>query len=250
MPPKPKVKKSALKPTARTAGQKRNRSRVIDDEAGCSDDSPDEAEESDSEGSLADFIANDSDPEVASTAGKADDLLDTDDEDEVLLQKVNTPPKKRGRPPKSATSSSAAVTMKPPGHPAYPTNDFSLTITKSKADVHTTAIDEVAKFMETHCIKGGVATEVGMRAFQYHLQCVMRMHWPTSKEYVTYLSKEIRKLMPQKGLGYKVTLKPCRQGQEFSAMLGYITKDQGKCALFYFPTHAYSRRVLTGIYYC
>ena len=38
----------------------------------------------------------------------------------------------------------------------------------------------------------------------------------------------IRKLLPDKGKGYKLTLKPLQGGQTLNAMIGYITKDQGK----------------------
>lgn len=38
----------------------------------------------------------------------------------------------------------------------------------------------------------------------------------------------VRKLLPDKGKGYKMQLKPLVGGQNLNAMIGYITKDQGK----------------------
>ena len=38
----------------------------------------------------------------------------------------------------------------------------------------------------------------------------------------------LRALLPNHGKGYKLILKPLAQGQTMTAMIGYITKDQGK----------------------
>mmetsp|Transcript_12969 Transcript_12969/g.17672 ORF Transcript_12969/g.17672 Transcript_12969/m.17672 type:complete len:132 (-) Transcript_12969:590-985(-) len=38
----------------------------------------------------------------------------------------------------------------------------------------------------------------------------------------------IRDLLPGKGRGYKLQVKPLAKGQSLIAMVGYITKDQGK----------------------
>lgn len=131
----------------------------------------------------------------------------------------------------SRTSRQNAVALKGPGHPSFPINDFSLTITKSNGDVGLDAFESVAVFIKDHCIKGGVATEVGKRKFQYHLQGIMRMHWPVTLPYQSLLQKFIRDLLPLKGNGYKVTCKPFQKGQHFSAMTGYITKDEGNVLL-------------------
>lgn len=122
---------------------------------------------------------------------------------------------------------SNAVAPKGPGHPSFPINDFSLTITKSNGDVGRDAFESVALFIKEHCIKGGVATEVGKRKFQYHLQGILRLHWPVTLPYLSKLQKCIRDLLPLKGTGYKVTCNPFKRGQSFSAMTGYITKDEG-----------------------
>ena len=117
--------------------------------------------------------------------------------------------------------------VKPPGTSAYPTNDFSLTVTKTKDDVGLDALDSVALFIEQHCLKGGVSTEVGQRAFQLHLQGVFRIHWPSTKEYVQRLQKIVKSILPANGKLYKVLVKVFKAAQNFSAMVGYITKDQG-----------------------
>lgn len=148
--------------------------------------------------------------------------------------------RKRGRPRKnidavnqkpssnnSKASQLATVAPKGPGHPSFPINDFSLTITKTNADVGRDAFESVAVFIKEHCVKGGVATEVGRRKFQFHLQGIMRMHWPVTLSYLAILQKCIRDLLPLKGVGYKVNCKPFHRGQNFSAMTGYITKDEG-----------------------
>jgi len=38
----------------------------------------------------------------------------------------------------------------------------------------------------------------------------------------------IRKLLPSGGRGYKIMLKPFEKAQSVSAMIGYVTKDEGK----------------------
>jgi hypothetical protein len=176
----------------------------LDDEAVCKDDdSGDESSESGSDNSLDDFIASDANENVPSAAAKK---------------------RPRGRPRKGAPP----VQDKPPGHSSFPTNDFSITVTKTKDDVGLDALDAVDIFIQKHCLKGGVATEVGQRVFQLHLQCVVKMHWPGTKERCQTLQKFIKALLPASGTKYKVNVKACRGGQTFTAMLGYITKDRGK----------------------
>jgi len=100
-------------------------------------------------------------------------------------------------------------------------------VTKTKDDVGLDALDSVALFIEQHCLKGGVSTEVGQRAFQLHLQGVFRIHWPSTKEYVQRLQKIVKSILPANGKLYKVLVKVFKAAQNFSAMVGYITKDQG-----------------------
>lgn len=148
-----------------------------------------------------------------------------------------TPQKKRGRPPKATTTSSAVsplpkeTIMKPPGHPQYPQNDFSLTVSKTKGDIERFLLDTVHDFICKFAIKGGVATEVGHRAHNLHLQSMFTMRFPKEKTHLRILTKLIKDLLKPL-TGYKVFLKPFAKQQHFSAMVGYITKDQGKKSSF------------------
>jgi hypothetical protein len=128
------------------------------------------------------------------------------------------------------------LVFKVPGDSSYPVNEFSLTVTKTGEDVGLESLDTIGKFIVDHCLKGGVSTEVGQRAFNLHLQGVFRIHWPKLKEYVQHLQKLLKSSMPNKGTKYKVLLKAFAANQQFSAMVGYITKDQG-LFLFLFNFH-------------
>ena len=176
--------------------------KFFDEEAVCKDDSEDFSEEDDDDdNSLADFI------------------------DDGVEEDIPLPPKPRGRPTEKQKKKEDI--FKPPGDSAYPINDFSLTITKTKDDVGLDALESIAKFIEEKCLKGGVSTEVGQRVFQLHLQSVFRIHWPSHKEFIQRLQKILKALLPANGKLYKVLLKPFTTNQTFSAMVGYITKDQG-----------------------
>lgn len=193
--------------------------KLFDDEAECSDDDYEEEEStssSDSEDSLKDFVV----PE-----GELSDSHFYDDKP----TKAKPPTKRRpGRPPGPAkTKAETSKLTKPPGDAVYPLNDFSLTVTKTGGDVSIDALDSIAKFIEEHCVKGGVATEVGQRAFAFHLQGMFRIHWPAHKQSVQELQRILKKLLPDAGKGYKVNLKKFGTNQTFIGMIGYITKDQG-----------------------
>ena len=134
------------------------------------------------------------------------------------------------------------------GHDSYPVNDFSLTVSKLKGDVCRDAIVCVHNFIKDCCIKGiifiansklmmynsnktyigAVSTEVGKRAFNLHLQCVVKLHYPKTKEYVALLTKGIKITLPGNGIGYRVLVKPFGPSQTFSSMIGYCTKDNGR----------------------
>jgi len=246
---------------------------VFDDEALCDDSEPDESINDGSEGSLADFIVPDINPDESATqvqkrkrgrppknaasssekckSARADSDDSNDDEDYIPPTGGKSSVKRpRGRPRKNLDidnnnngasskgknlkpSNQKTVAAKGPGHPSFPINDFSLTITKTDDDVGRDAFESVAVFIRDHCLKGGVATEVGKRKFQFHLQGIMRMHWPVTLPYLAILQKCIRDLLPSKGTGYKVTCKPFQKGQTFSAMTGYITKDEGNILLLF-----------------
>ncbi len=88
-------------------------------------------------------------------------------------------------------------------------------------------LDVIAKFIEDHCLKGGVSTEVGQRAFNLHLQGLFRLRWPKTVVFTKHLQKLLKAVLPANGKEYKVLVKPFGPNQVFSAMIGYITKDQG-----------------------
>ena len=237
-------------------GPKRQRVVNMSDEAMCASGSSDEEEVlsmDDDAGSLKDFIASDHDEELHNNndSSDTDSLFDTTDDDQVQKKAAaaNSQKEKRGGGKKTAVQSTVAAAgrqgaaaakkkglqaVKPPGDSAYPTNDFSLTITKTKDDVGLDSLDAVAKYLEEHSIKGGVSTEVGQRAFQLHLQGVFRMHWPATKQYVQLLQKIFKSILPAAGKLYKVLLKVFKAAQNFSAMVGYITKDAGIVMIFLF----------------
>ncbi len=195
--------------------------------------------------SLVDFVVDGDDDDELDDGYNTDDLLrSSDDEnDESSPPRKTTakrsPPGKRtttGTTPSSGAAKTRKTTkfdanLKAPGDSTYPINDFSLTITKTKDDVGLDSLDSIAHFMELHCLKGGVSTEVGQRVFQLHLQGVLRIHWPTTKQYIQRLQKILKALLPGNGKAYKVLLKAFKARQVFSAMVGYITKDQGNFVL-------------------
>jgi hypothetical protein len=57
----------------------------------------------------------------------------------------------------------------------------------------------------------------------------------------------VRKLLPDKGKGYKMQLKPLQGAQTLTAMIGYITKDQGK-AHYKILVHNISAQVFNNLF--
>jgi hypothetical protein len=182
----------------------------IDEEAECEDGSDEGSDGEEENEEDNDFIVGDG------------DLSDSH-----YCSPIPSPPTKkaRGRPP--GKTKDVALSDKPPGDSAYPVNDFSLTVTRTKADVGLDAFQAIGDFIDKFSIKGGVSTEVGQRMFNLHLQGVFRMHWPATKEYSQRLQKMVKGLLPAQGKLYKVLVKVFGRSQSFSAMVGYITKDQG-----------------------
>ncbi len=170
---------------------------------------------------------------------------------------VSTSPRPRGRPRKSpasaqeaaATVSSAASALlalggeepeppadhlapspgeRLPGHSCYPMNNFSLTVSKTKGDVDSSLLEATHQWIETHCVKGGVATEVGSRAYRLHLQGAFTIRYPKDKIHVDKLCKFYKDIVIKPRKGYKIMIKPLVGAQSMVAMIGYITKDQGR----------------------
>lgn len=212
------------------------RLRIIDDEAECSDESKNNSSSEDESNSVNDFIVNDGDLSDSHYLDESS-ICDTEEEREEPVAKKRKPGRPKGstKPkaaPKVKVSKAAALKKKIfeklPGDSSYPVHDFSLTVTKTGQDVGADALHNVYKFIKKYCLKGGVSTEVGQRAFNHHLQGVFRLHWPSTKLYVQELQKFVKELLPAKGKSYKVLLKVFAKNQNFSAMVGYITKDEGE----------------------
>lgn len=126
----------------------------------------------------------------------------------------------------------SAADTKPPGHHTYPINDFSLTISKTGGDVELCVLEKVYEFLVKYALKGGVSTEVGNRAHNLHLQAMFQMRYPKDKAHVKEAVALLKQDLIKPLTGYKILLKPFATSQNFSAMLGYITKDQGKFYCF------------------
>ena len=68
---------------------------------------------------------------------------------------------------------------------------------------------------------------MGKREFNLHIQGVIKIHYPRTPAFKLKLAKYIKTFLPNKGIGYKLNVKPLAAGQTMLAMIGYITKDQG-----------------------
>jgi hypothetical protein len=158
---------------------------------------------------------------------------------------TTAPAKKRGRPfTKIRTAIANSLELKDPGDSTFPVNSFSLTVNKNDGDICLSILDIVISWIKTHCISGGVSTEVGKRAHNLHLQGVLEMRYPITKPYQTRLSSILKKLLPPGG-GYRVLVKPLSTGQTIPAMIGYITKDQGE-PHYQIRTHNITAQQLTN----
>lgn len=106
---------------------------------------------------------------------------------------------------------------KPPRHSISQPNNLSLTISKLKEDVHPELLDLLHDYMSNTSIKSGLSIEVGHRAFNLHIQGTFIMKFPCDKKAISDLVGSLS--------GYSVVLKALAEGQSFTTMLGYITKD-------------------------
>lgn len=106
-------------------------------------------------------------------------------------------------------------------------NEFSLTVSKTGGDVDLSLLDKVDDFIKEYAICGGVATEVGSRAHNLHLQGALSIRYPRDVNHVKKLVKYFKDAVIKPRLGYKIMLKPFQKGQNMCTMIGYITKDQG-----------------------
>lgn len=88
-------------------------------------------------------------------------------------------------------------------------------------------LDKVDEFIKEFAISGGVATEVGSRAHNLHLQGALTIRYPRDPTHVKKLVKFFKDSVIKPRKGYKIMLKPFQKGQSMSTMIGFITKDQG-----------------------
>ena len=114
------------------------------------------------------------------------------------------------------------------GHSSLPLNSFSITISKIKGDVDPLLLDAVQAVLQPISTKFVLGLEVGIRAFNMHIQGVVSLLMPKTDIYVRELKAVIKQVLPMKGRGFKIQIKPFSVGQTFSSMIGYCTKDQGK----------------------
>jgi hypothetical protein len=104
-----------------------------------------------------------------------------------------------------------------------------LTISRTKGDIPISYLDLVGEFISKYAFKGGVSTEIGARARQFHLQGQFTMRFPKDPRSCHILSKKIKSIFPvNSGFDTRVLVKGLGDHQTFIAMLGYITKDQGQ----------------------
>ena len=129
------------------------------------------------------------------------------------------------------------------GHPSFPLNSFSLTISKVKGDVDSSLLDSVQAVLQSISTKFVLGLEVGVRAFNMHIQGVISLLMPKTDIYVRELKAVIKQVLPMKGRGFKIQIKPFSVGQTFSSMIGYCTKDQGK-GHYQFRVHNFSPSVI------
>ena len=150
------------------------------------------------------------------------------------VNKENKDKKPIGRPKKESTSNKQTISRdsdgneKPIGHRSFPLSNYSLTISKGSVDVPYETLDIIESFLKRDTQKGGAATEVGARNHNLHIQSAFSIHYPKTEISQKLLAKHIRSLLPEQGKGFKVQCKPFTLGQTWDAMLGYITKDQGR----------------------
>jgi hypothetical protein len=204
---------------------------LIDDEAGCSSNSPDDEFDelfaSSSEDERSSFIVDDDtmddSQEEESDAG-GEDVDDDDGAPATASEGV-------------ATVEVSAITarqrkilklFKAPGFPQYPLSSWSLTVSKIRDDVSLASLDAVFDFIFNFCNKGGLSTEVGSRAHRLHLQGVFQTLFPTAPDAAKVLTLFIKSFLVDNGKGYRIVCKPLARGQNFTTMCGYITKDEGR----------------------
>ena len=103
-----------------------------------------------------------------------------------------------------------------------------MTISKVKGDVDSSLLDAIQTVLQSISTKFVLGLEVGIRAFNMHIQGVVSLLMPKTDIYVRELKMTIKQVLPMRGRGFKIQIKPFSVGQTFSSMIGYCTKDQGR----------------------
>ena len=169
----------------------------FDEEAACEDDFEDDEDENDPEeidedeqNDMSDFRQED---------GEALENSDDNDDDEEEVQRSASKENNRNRLQKNSLINKSAAKkakrleatkQKLPGDTTLPINSFSLTISKTKDDIAPTLLKVIfEEFILKYCVKGGVATEVGCRVGNCHLQSVIQLHCLKTAVALKQLSK-------------------------------------------------------------
>lgn len=102
-------------------------------------------------------------------------------------------------------------------------------MSKRGGDIDAVLLESTYSLIKEYCIRGGVATEVGSRAHNLHLQQgLFKCRYPRDPTHVKALTKFFKDAVIKPRKQYTIVLKPFGKGQIFSSMIGYIIKDQGK----------------------
>eukprot|EP01036_Dinobryon_divergens_P024763 gene24763-33238_t len=166
----------------------------------------------DSAGSLEDFIAEEDESLTTTSATKRNarttkKKLIANAQNHLQLVKRGRPAGVKNKSNDVATPSlSPLVAEKQPGDVSFPLTCWSLTVTRSGVDIHTSLLDNMNQFLHDG---------------------VFEMHYPP--KLYQKLGKFIKKTyIPRRGVGHKVNVKALSKTQTFSAMIGYVTKDFDK----------------------
>lgn len=103
--------------------------------------------------------------------------------------------------------------LKEIGHSSFPLNSFSLTISRIKGDVDPSLLDGVQAVLQPISTKFVLGLEVGIRAFNMHIQGEISLLMPKTDIYVRELKAIIKQVLPMRGRGFKIQIKPFSVGQ-------------------------------------
>jgi hypothetical protein len=209
--------------------------KYIDKEASCSavDDLFGESSEDDDYRSTDDYDDT-SDSKESESETESENSSD-DNDTEIARQGRSLVPTAESAVPSvtqttltQATPEQVVLKEGVPGFSRYNPSQWSLTITKTGADVAAQDLEVLFLFFVHHCIKGGVALEVGPRAHNLHFQGVFECLYPTAPAFAKKMNLFVKKLFNNNGRGHRFLLKPLAATQTLKLMCGYIMKDEGQ----------------------